>query len=498
MRSFFLACLVAALLPSHAQTIISLNNPNFDNDILLEGAWSATVSGWQTTGSAGYFNPTETQYPTDDQTRANVGFANNGSLYQVTSEILSVNTEYTLTLEVGRRFDLGAQIPITLRFVAAGEVLAQAGGYAINPGEWRTVTLKMVASAAHPLGELLEVHLISTDVQTNFDNLSLTKLSVNQPSEDQLTLIGEDASIYVERNSTTTNNGFNSLYLKNNGRAFSVFEDTSQSKTWFVGNQSRDFFINDSLDGEIEFRLRENGDLNLFGDLDLGGNLQVGSSISEGNVQVGGAPTRQGQLSVVGEDGSVSIERNGATVNNNQTTLNLMNNGRVFIGLEDTSQSKLWYMGNQSNSFFINDSGDGEIEFRLFPNGNLDLNGVVTEMSDRNAKENIQSIIPGDVLSRVLSLPLSTWNYIDTEDHVRHLGPMAQDFHKAFGLNGDDTGITSLDTAGVALGAIQGLHQVIEEKDAKIGQLESLLSEVTDLLSAQEARLKNLEAALLK
>jgi hypothetical protein len=39
----------------------------------------------------------------------------------------------------------------------------------------------------------------------------------------------------------------------------------------------------------------------------------------------------------------------------------------------------------------------------------------------------------------------------------RHIGPMAQDFYSAFGL--DDKRITTIDEGGVALAAIQGLYR---------------------------------------
>ena len=49
---------------------------------------------------------------------------------------------------------------------------------------------------------------------------------------------------------------------------------------------------------------------------------------------------------------------------------------------------------------------------------------------------------------------------------------MAQDFHTAFDLNGaDDKHIATVDEEGVALAAIQGLNQRLNEKDAEIQKL---------------------------
>jgi uncharacterized coiled-coil protein SlyX len=65
---------------------------------------------------------------------------------------------------------------------------------------------------------------------------------------------------------------------------------------------------------------------------------------------------------------------------------------------------------------------------------------------------------------------------------------MAQDFHAAFALGRDDQHITSTDEDGVALAAIQGLNEKLEEKDAKIDALEAKLARM-------EARFDALEKA---
>jgi len=45
---------------------------------------------------------------------------------------------------------------------------------------------------------------------------------------------------------------------------------------------------------------------------------------------------------------------------------------------------------------------------------------------------------------------------------------MAQDFYAAFGVGEDDKHISTVDADGVALAAIQGLYQLVREKDAQI------------------------------
>lgn len=110
--------------------------------------------------------------------------------------------------------------------------------------------------------------------------------------------------------------------------------------------------------------------------------------------------------------------------------------------------------------------------------------------SDRNAKQNFTALDSKDVLAKVISMPVTEWNYKDDAADKRHIGPVAQDFHAAFDLNGaDDKHISVVDEGGVALSAIQGLNQKLEEmkielsrKDEVNAKLEQRLEKVEQLL----------------
>ena len=119
--------------------------------------------------------------------------------------------------------------------------------------------------------------------------------------------------------------------------------------------------------------------------------------------------------------------------------------------------------------------------------------GSWTSLSDRNAKEHFAKVNTQTVLARVAALPLSTWNYKSQDAHIRHLGPMAQDFKAAFGIGETDKGITAIDAEGVALAAIQGLNQKVDrreasletqlqQKDAEIQQLEQTVSHLNQIV----------------
>ncbi|MFK4206601.1 tail fiber domain-containing protein [Streptomyces sp. NPDC030920] len=75
------------------------------------------------------------------------------------------------------------------------------------------------------------------------------------------------------------------------------------------------------------------------------------------------------------------------------------------------------------------------------------------------------------VLDTVAALPISTWRYLWEPEDVRHLGPMAQDWHAAFGFNRNDTTIPVVDGLGVALVCVQALHRRVEELTAEVDRL---------------------------
>ncbi len=77
--------------------------------------------------------------------------------------------------------------------------------------------------------------------------------------------------------------------------------------------------------------------------------------------------------------------------------------------------------------------------------------------SDRNLKERFEPITPSRVLAGVIAMPISTWSIIGST--VRQMGPMAQDFYRAFGLGDTDKAINTIDVGGVAFAAIQGLNE---------------------------------------
>jgi len=83
-------------------------------------------------------------------------------------------------------------------------------------------------------------------------------------------------------------------------------------------------------------------------------------------------------------------------------------------------------------------------------------------------------------------LPLTTWNF-KVDSATKHLGPMAQDFYAAFGVGPDDKHIATVDADGVALAAIQGLNQKLEQKETEVRELKQRLEALERIVRGQQS-----------
>jgi hypothetical protein len=86
----------------------------------------------------------------------------------------------------------------------------------------------------------------------------------------------------------------------------------------------------------------------------------------------------------------------------------------------------------------------------------------------------------------VAALPITQWRFKTEESDVKHVGPMAQDFHAAFGLGAQETAIATVDADGVALAAIQALNRKLMDelnrRDAEHAKLQQRLAELGKLV----------------
>ena len=185
------------------------------------------------------------------------------------------------------------------------------------------------------------------------------------------------------------------------------------------------------------------------------------------------------------------------------TQMNPNDSTRLRMNVFDWPGSPFWEMDATPSAtpelqFWFSGAAGARVRFdtsgNVFAAGNVTANGVLLT-SDRNAKEHFAALDPQSVLVRVAALPVTEWNYKDDPDR-KHVGPMAQDFHAAFGLDGaDDKHISVVDEGGVALAAIQGLNQKLQAELAAQKQwAEAESADIAALKAKNDALEKRLEA----
>jgi hypothetical protein len=167
------------------------------------------------------------------------------------------------------------------------------------------------------------------------------------------------------------------------------------------------------------------------------------------------------------------------------------------------SQTGAFVYGDRSTTTVMNATSANQFSVRaaggvrLFTNNALGSGVTLSAggsswsvVSDRARKEHFLSVDGEDVLARIRALPVSTWRYIAEEDRtVRHIGPMAQDWHLAFGFSSDSLTINQGDFDGVNLAAVQALDERTRDMP---GELARMREENAEL----RARLERLEAFL--
>ena len=118
----------------------------------------------------------------------------------------------------------------------------------------------------------------------------------------------------------------------------------------------------------------------------------------------------------------------------------------------------------------------------------------ITCASSKTLKENFDEVSGEDVLLKMRSIPINTWNMIEEEGRPLHMGPFAEDFYQAFGLGGDEKAIGHQDIDGVNFAGIKALDARTLEQDERIRALEAENALLRERLERLEAALLGLEA----
>ena len=152
-----------------------------------------------------------------------------------------------------------------------------------------------------------------------------------------------------------------------------------------------------------------------------------------------------------------------------------------------------FFASNAEDEFSVRSTGGARFVSAVAPGGGPTAGvslapggGSWSSLSDAASKRAVEPVSGREVLRELASVPISTWGYRSQDDSIRHIGPMAQDFFRAFGVGEDRRHISSVDADGVALAAIQGLNRELHRK----------LSAERKRRHDQDRRLARLEARL--
>lgn len=218
--------------------------------------------------------------------------------------------------------------------------------------------------------------------------------------------------------------------------------------------------------------------------MDPGAPTNAFRMVANGNIGMGTA-TPSAALHIRRTNGTATIllQETQAIDINQQFTMR--SNGNTGFLFENTRDDSTWQFrtggpSGNSDSFLINRAGTGAPEFILQSNGNASFRGNVTAngillTSSRETKTSIAPLDPHEVLAKLDTLEVSQWRYTSEDEGAVHFGPMAEDFHKIFGLS-DGRTLNMIDTNGVAFAAIQALSENNRELRERLAELESQIA----------------------
>jgi uncharacterized coiled-coil protein SlyX len=177
-------------------------------------------------------------------------------------------------------------------------------------------------------------------------------------------------------------------------------------------------------------------------------------------------------------------------------------------GVTVTNATAIGYQSNvtASNTFVFGDGnvtkwGFGKnaasaniIEFAN-TTARLTTGGAWTNASDIRLKDQVEKLDRKDILNRINQLQIPRWHYMADKQPVKHIGPMAQQFHELFGV-GDDTTISTIDPAGIALLGIQALEEKLTDQESTIKMLEDENEAQLKRMNEQQRQIEELQVQM--
>jgi hypothetical protein len=308
-------------------------------------------------------------------------------------------------------------------------------------------------------------------------------MDLGQNAAGDFKIEGNDIERFTVRNSgqvgigTATPN-FPLSFPNSGGEKISLYgQDTNSIHGIGIGGGRMEFYV-PSTGHRFDFGVGNNANfspkMSIYGD----GSVGIGSTLSVG------ATNTSSELVLYTAPGNYGISHADGT----RSLTTFVDASGGWVGTYSPHPLH-FYVGNGFQAMTLNTNENVGIGTTT-PSTKLQVVGEITctavnITSDRNAKENFAPINAREVLAKVARLPISEWQYRE-QPGTRHIGPMAQDFRAAFEVGRDEKHITSVDADGVALAAIQGLHELVREKETELGRLKSENQSLAERLAALE------------
>ncbi|TGE23944.1 hypothetical protein E5K00_01645 [Hymenobacter aquaticus] len=200
------------------------------------------------------------------------------------------------------------------------------------------------------------------------------------------------------------------------------------------------------------------------------------------------AHTNARQGSFVFADRSVTHDNSGANNNAFRAGVNHSANWRVTGGFRVFTSSNLTTGVTFQSGSVTSNWGQSNAVISTSTGAYLSTGGTWTNTSDRRKKHRFEVVAGEDVLRRLRQVPITRWSYKADPATVRHLGPIAQDFRRAFGLGPDSISISTVDADGVALAGVQALDARTTAQARQLAALQAENAALKTRLDALERR----------
>ncbi|MEK9726638.1 MAG: tail fiber domain-containing protein [Candidatus Margulisiibacteriota bacterium] len=122
--------------------------------------------------------------------------------------------------------------------------------------------------------------------------------------------------------------------------------------------------------------------------------------------------------------------------------------------------------------------------------------GHISDESMKMGKQPVDSI---QIMNKFRELPIQYWVY-KNQEHVKHLGPMAQDFYRIFNYGNSDRIIHGIDADGVLLATIKGvfsnlnqIHQLLDSNSLALIKNQQKITDYSDQLAKMSKKVSVLD-----